>query len=189
MPVFKSPEWVPKHFDGRPYVFLAGPIQGAPDWQKTAVEILLAFEPTMVVASPRSEMWSRDLSEQEKEQLYTTQAKWEHDHLERALRHNGGVVLLFLPEEEEHLPRRAYAQTTRVELGLILGNIAARHGELPFQPDFNAMRQSESARRIVVGADRGFPGRKYISLMLKKYDIPLNDTLAEACRSVLQRFK
>ncbi|KKW24103.1 MAG: hypothetical protein UY70_C0014G0005 [Candidatus Kaiserbacteria bacterium GW2011_GWB1_52_6] len=91
MPVFRPPEWIPKNFDERPYVFLAGPIEGAPDWQRTA--------------------------------------------------------------------------------------------------DWNVMRQSEFARHIVVAADRGFPGRKYISLMLKKYDIPLNDTLAEACRSALLRFR
>lgn len=47
---------IPKTYVSRikdPLIFLAGPIRGAPNWQAGAIEILLAEEPGLVIASPR----------------------------------------------------------------------------------------------------------------------------------------
>lgn len=36
-----------------PDIFLAGPIQGGPDWQVDATNLIHDIDPTLVVASPR----------------------------------------------------------------------------------------------------------------------------------------
>ena len=37
-----------------PWVFLAGPIQGAADWQAQAIELLRATDPMLNIANPRT---------------------------------------------------------------------------------------------------------------------------------------
>ncbi len=67
----------------RPAVFLAGPIQGAPDWQALAIEMLRGedadiFSPRSVGPVP----------------AYEVQVSWERAHLDRAGRN--GVVMFWL---------------------------------------------------------------------------------------------
>jgi len=94
-----------------PVIFLAGPIQGAADWQTDAIQIINKHAPDLYVASPRQTI--KSLSDFTKE-MYNTQVDWETYHLREAGKN--GVVLFWLAKEFEHRCNRAYAQTTRFEL-------------------------------------------------------------------------
>ncbi len=50
--VFQPPEIA--EVDG-PLIFLAGPIQGAPDWQSEAISIIHDIDPAIAIASPRKD--------------------------------------------------------------------------------------------------------------------------------------
>lgn len=91
----------------KPVIFVAGPIQGAPDWQDLAIEILRSQDPDVVIASPRREYLPGTFN-------YDEQVDWETYHLQRASQN--GAIMFWLPREVEHDPQRAYAQTTRAEL-------------------------------------------------------------------------
>ncbi|AMV27610.1 hypothetical protein VT84_24625 [Gemmata sp. SH-PL17] len=90
-----------------PLVFLAGPIQGAPDWQSEAIRWFAEHAPTISVASPRRP-GPRISSD------YVAQVDWETHHLRRAAGH--GVILFWLACEAVNVPGRVYAQTSRFEL-------------------------------------------------------------------------
>ena len=83
-------------------IFLAGPIQGAPDWRgdilnRDWTDDVLFFDP--------AQRGIKDFNHQE-------QVDWETDHLNMA-----DMVLFWIPEEAEKIEGRDYAQTTRAELG------------------------------------------------------------------------
>jgi hypothetical protein len=122
-----------------PFVFLAGPIQGAPDWQAEAIERLSDVSINPVIANPRSPTWHGN---------YYGQVDWETAHLARAAKK--GVILFWLanPDPEAHQPPgRAYAQTSRFELGEWL----ARASHMPMHPV-----------NLVVGIEPGFTNERYI---------------------------
>ena len=80
-------------------VFLAGPIQGAPEWQFTLPEV-----PGITWLSPRRKSYEKfDWNEQ---------FDWETKMLR-----SSDIVLFWIPEEKESIPGRDYAQTTRTEIG------------------------------------------------------------------------
>lgn len=70
----------------RPVIFLAGPIQGAADWQSEAARIIKRLNRNVIVASPR-----RDYKPEEFD--YGGQVDWETFHLRRA-GENGAIMLL-----------------------------------------------------------------------------------------------
>jgi hypothetical protein len=87
----------------RPSVFLAGPIQDAPDWQAEVIEKL--EDRRIAIYNPRTpDPWHGD---------YTGQVRWETDHLWAA------SVIMFWLANPIGTPRegRSYAQTSRFELG------------------------------------------------------------------------
>lgn len=101
-------------------VFLAGPIQGAPDWQHQAVEgftelrsrvgELHAFNPRR-----EGEFDPRD---------YQQQVNWELDHI--ALAAKQGVLLYWLAAQDHSIDYpegREYAKTTKKELGIAIGQL------------------------------------------------------------------
>ncbi|WQJ53582.1 MAG: phosphoesterase [Wendovervirus sonii] len=81
------------------YVFLAGPIQGAPKWQ---------FDMPMINGvtwlSPRRASYA-DFD-------YDVQTQWETDNMRLS-----DVILFWIPEKIEVIEGRDYAQTTRTEFG------------------------------------------------------------------------
>jgi len=85
-------------------VFLAGPIQGAPNWQG---EIGGVFDIKNVEwISPRRE------NDQLTEETYGVgQMEWETAALDYA-----DIILVWIPEPAENVPGRSYAQTTRFEV-------------------------------------------------------------------------
>jgi hypothetical protein len=161
MPLFTPPH----DHDGRePLIFLAGPIQGAPDWQADAVRHIRGFGPDVSIASPRRLTASRGEFDAA---MYHEQVTWEHRHLEMAA--TDGVILFWLAAEAEHRCDRAYAQTTRLELGIALG--------------WHQFRDT----RVVVGIEEGFSNARYIRHTLnEKYPaVPLLDDLRLTCAAAV----
>lgn len=100
-----------------PLVFLAGPVQGALDWQTYCAQQILENDSTYAVASPRRT--SRDQLQFDADE----QVAWEHSALERA--RSFGVLAFWLAAQNtsdtSYPKNRAYAQTTRIELGKAIG--------------------------------------------------------------------
>jgi hypothetical protein len=120
-------------------VFLAGPIQGTRDWQAEMVAHLQAIAPAIDIANPRRGRLESDFA-------YAEQVDWETEQLARAGRN--GVIVFWLAKEAEHDAKRAYAQTSRVELGEWM------------------VRAQQGAAKLVVGMETGFPGARYIGYRL-----------------------
>lgn len=148
----------------RPLIFLAGPIQGAPDWQATAIAFIAAEAPDLDVASPRREETGGEFGEDK----YIEQVDWEHDHL--AIASNRGAVLFWLAKEAIRVPERSYAQTTRFELGEAV--TVHRY----------------TGANVVVGIEDGFTNARYLRRTIGKKApaIPLCATLEETCRKAIE---
>ena len=84
------------------YVFLAGPIQGAPNWQSDKI-IDLGDDVTLI--NPRRKKYPDPTFDWDK------QVNWETIGLRIS-----DIVLVWIPKEIEHIEGRDYAQTTRIEL-------------------------------------------------------------------------
>lgn len=84
---------IPPRYDdvSGPLIFLAGPIRGAPDWQKEATEILKKLTLDIHIASPRRPIKSDD---EFTEKDYHEQVEWEHHYLDYAAKH--GLILFWL---------------------------------------------------------------------------------------------
>ena len=149
-------------------IFLAGPIRGAINWQGKAIRYIRNKNPGLHIASPRRPILTQD---EFPEATFDEQVDWEHYYLQRAA--ENGVILFWLAKEAEHRCNRAYAQTTRFELGEATG--VHRFANI----------------KIVVGIEDGFTGGKYIRKTLaKKYpNIPICDTLEQTCDSAIQLVK
>lgn len=102
--------------DQTPLIFLAGPIQGSPNWQRPTAESLLYHLPEAAVASPRRQ------ADSAAEFDYDEQVTWEINHLQRS-RLLGVSAFWFAAQDPtlKYEPGRSYAQTTRVEIGRALG--------------------------------------------------------------------
>lgn len=90
-----------------PVIFLAGPIQGAPEWQEEAMNYLKKLDDKLIIASPRR-------TYAKGEYVFEKQVDWESYYLKKSSKK--GVILFWLAKEVEHKCDRAYAQTTRFEL-------------------------------------------------------------------------
>lgn len=108
---------LPPHYtdveDEPPIVFLAGPIQGSPDWQTPTADRLLAAHDRLLVASPRRTELDENFNKRK-------QVEWELDHLWLAM--NLGGVAFWFAAQDHSLPYksgRPYAQTSRVEIGAV----------------------------------------------------------------------
>lgn len=128
-----------------PGIFLAGPIQGARDWQSEAISLLLDktkdIKEDFFIASPRTKDWNKGYD-------FEAQIDWETKYLSMA--GNYGVIMFWLCNESEHFCHRAYAQTTRFELAEWISTAK----------DWDS--------KVVVGFDTNFSGSKYIKHRLKK---------------------
>ena len=99
--VIKSP--TPLLEKNGPAVFLAGPMKGAPKWQRTVPKLAedIGIEGITFLNPYRCRRWVS----------WRTQVDWETAGLEQA-----DVVLFWIPNQAEHVQGRDYAQTTRMEL-------------------------------------------------------------------------
>lgn len=140
-----------------PVIFLGGPIQGAPDWQSEAIEIIHELDSGVVVASPRKEYRTGEF-------VYEAQVDWETRYLARAAQN--GVILFWLAEQTEETPGRAYGQTSRFELA-----------------EWKTKSGYDKSVNMVVGAEQGFGNVRYITRRFSK-DQPsfeLYPDLASTC--------
>lgn len=108
-------------------VFCAGPIRGADPWQLGMPKL-----DRVMWISPRR--WSNN---------YEEQIDWETEGLRMS-----DIVLFWIPSPSHHVAGRDYAQTTRTELGEILGR---------------------GNKVCVFGCYPEFPGRSYLEYKIKKY--------------------
>ncbi|MDY3562141.1 nucleoside 2-deoxyribosyltransferase domain-containing protein [Gemmata sp. JC673] len=144
-----------------PLVFLAGPIQGAPDWQAEAIRWFTEHAPWLSVASPRRLDRSQPFD-------YAAQVDWETHHLRRAAR--CGVILFWLAREAVPVPGRAYAQTSRFELAEW------------------KVRHERDGVRLAVGIEDGFSGARYIRHRFGQDcpGVPLASSMSAACAAAVE---
>jgi len=161
MAIIKAPDF--KKVNG-PLIFLAGPIQGAEDWHKTAIDLIAEENSFLDIASPRGDYSKREFD-------YDKQVDWETYHLNLAAK--SGAILFWLTKEKEHMCDRAYAQTTRFELG-----------EWVTKYRFN------KKIRLFIGIEDGFTGERYLRRRIKQDcpEIILHPTLENLCKDVALKF-
>ena len=97
--IIKSPNKLPERKKNW-YIFLAGPILGAPEWQNQIPEI----NGDITLLSPRRDNYDNF--------NYDEQVNWETIGLRIA-----DIILFWIPEEKEKILDHEYAQTTRTEFG------------------------------------------------------------------------
>ena len=148
-------------------IFLAGPIQGARDWQSDAYKYILELaiennlEDRIIIANPRRIYMDNEF-------VYEKQVDWETEYLNKASKK--GVILFWLEKEEIHYCNRPFAQTTRFELA-----------------EWKVKHQFLDAK-IVIGIDEEFTNRRYI---LRRFnqdcpDIKINNSLANTCKDAIR---
>jgi hypothetical protein len=139
-----------------PLIFLAGPVQGAKNWQEEVVKLIWDKNPEINIASPRREYL-------DKEFVHEKQVDWETHYLREAFKK--GVVLFWLAKEAEHDCERAYAQISRFELAEW------------------KVRHERDGVKLVVGIEKGFTGARYIRRRFSQDcpDVPILDSLEQVC--------
>jgi hypothetical protein len=144
-----------------PVIFLAGPIQGAANWQTEATKIIASLSQSVSIANPRRDYLDGEF-------VYNAQVDWETAFLRRAAQR--GVVMFWLAKEEEHIHERAYAQTTRFELA-----------------EWKVRHESDGTK-LVVGIEDGFTNARYIRRRLSQDcpDVQILNSLKETCRTAVQ---
>ena len=147
---------------------MAGPIQGAPDWQSDMVRLLArdySGERTLIVFNPR-----HTYSENQPFN-YSVQVRWERNHLLRAAKL--GALAFWFAAKDDSLPYesgRTYAQTTRIELGEAFGWRA-------YNPGVN----------IALGIEPGYRGNEsYFREMAGEFNLPIHESLATLAGEVLR---
>lgn len=150
-------------------IFLAGPIQGAPQWQERAIKIIQELSHNPIIACPRRLiMTSKEFDAAE----YNLQVDWETHYLRKAGLF--GVVMFYLAKEikSEHSCDRAYAQTTRFELSEW------------------KMRHERDNTKLAIGIERGFTNEKYIRRRFGQDcpDINICNSLRDTCEEAVRLF-
>lgn len=155
-------------------IFLAGPIQGARDWQSEAIELIkqktVNFKEKLYVANPRSPNFNSGPHDFEK------QIDWETHFLKYSA--NNGVIMFWLCNESEHFCERAYAQTTRFEL-------AEWSSKLKREINDNGY-YAYDRDRLVIGFDTNFSGTKYIKHRLKFFEKNFCYSLEETINKTIE---
>lgn len=144
-----------------PIIFLAGPIQGAPDWQSEAAKKIHYLNSAIVVASPR-----RDYPEGTF--VYEQQVDWETHYLRTAGKL--GAVTFWLANQTVDTPGRAYAQTSRFELAEW------------------KMRHEYDDSKLTIGIEEGFGNARYIKRRFSQDcpDIKIADNLETMCKNAVE---
>ena len=142
-------------------IFLAGPIQGAPEWQTVAANLIHDIDTSVVVASPRKNYAPGEF-------VYPRQVDWETHFLRRAGR--TGVVAFWLAAQTIETPGRAYAHTSRFELA-----------EWKMKHEFEGSR-------LTVGIEESFGNARYIRRRFSQDapDVKITDSLKEMCENAVE---
>jgi hypothetical protein len=143
-----------------PIIFLAGPIQGAPDWQSEAATKIHDLDHSIVVASPRKDYPEGTF-------VYEKQVDWETHFLRKAAKL--GVIAFWLAAQTTDTPGRSYAQTSRFELAEW------------------KMRHEYEGTRLTIGIDEGFGNARYIRRRFGQDcpEVTITDDLDEMCQNAV----
>jgi hypothetical protein len=161
--------------DEVPVVFLAGPIQGSPDWQTPTARRILAANERLLVASPRRSELDEDFNKRK-------QVEWELDHLWYASQ-LGGVAFWFAAQDHS-LPYKAgrpHAQTSRVEVGamMMLKRInPSTKLWVGFDPDYT--KNGSGSEEYIRIANEWFTGRDEVFDSLDEMTDTIIEDMAEA---------
>lgn len=153
-------------------IFLAGPIQGAPDWQKEAIKTLsnsYIRSDTLHIANPRR---AGGLDPDFNDEKYEEQVKWEKHHLRQAAR-QGAIIFWFAAQDLslQYKEGRPYAQTSRIEFGRVMGWL-----------DYNP------AIEVAIGIEPDYEGgsERYFRGCAKEHYLPIFDTLGVVCEEAVK---
>lgn len=146
-------------------IFLAGPIQGAPNWQEEAIEKFKALYHGMAISAHIANPRLKETEESFDDEAYKAQVDWEKKLLRRAAE-NGAVIFWFASQDTnvEYPYGRAYAQTSKLELGRVLG-----------------WKDYDHSLKLHVGIEPGYQGgnERYIRMAADDFNIPVIDNLKE----------
>lgn len=119
-------------------VFLAGPIQGAPDYHNEIISYFIKNAPdkNFTIASPKKDYKHNDFNHQK-------QVDWETKFLNAASKN--GIIIFWLAKEVENVKGRAYAQTSRFEIS-----------------EWLVKSSLDKNIEIFIGIEEGFSGDVYI---------------------------
>lgn len=167
----------PKDFvqiEDSPLIFLAGPIQGAPNWHDKAMSYLFSKENNLYIASPKR-IVGPNLSKyvvSGNKDFFPRQRAWERFYLDLASMN--GSIMFWLPGEENHNCGKVYGAMTRLELG-----------------QWMTKYSFDMKTRFCIGSDGNFPELKTI-----KYDLSLDapgkeifSSLEEVCDEAISLTK
>ena len=166
--LYTPPHYVDIH-DSSPAVFLAGPVQGAPDWQTPLADDLLRQNDDIIVFSPRR-------NEVDQQRFDADEQKdWEFVSRDRT--RLLGVTAFWWEAQDPGIayPQgRAYAQTTRIEMGMTLG-----------------WRTYDPTVSIVVGFDpmytkKGGGSERYLRSACEASGIPVTDSREGLVNEILR---
>jgi hypothetical protein len=151
---------------------MAGPIQGAPDWQAEGLEVARSLwkqKQTLHVVNPR---WAA----QPEEFIKNDQITWEKKYLRRASL-LGGLVFYLASESHDapapNKPGRAYAQTTRQEFGRAAG-----------------WKDYEPGVIICLGMEDGYIGNEdYYRHTAEELSIAIHDNIRDTVTEALEAIK
>jgi hypothetical protein len=168
---FQPPEYaeIP---DNQPVLFLAGPIQGAPFWQKEIIRYLQTPDRTDEVVHVTNPRRDGPLEGNFGEEKYLEQVTWEEFYLLRAAEF-GGIIFWFAKKDpsQPYEPGRAYAQTTRIELGEALG-------WKRYKPSIN----------ITIGIEPGYSGsERYIRFKARQHNLKVYSHIGDTCLDALRK--
>lgn len=150
-------------------IFLTGPIQGAPDWQDYATNVVTSLHAiygkgTLHIANPRREYLDGSFD-------YPEQVAWEKAGLRRASKN--GAVLVWFAAQDHSIPYekdREYAKTTKDELQRAIG-------WMDNEPDL----------QLHVGIEPGFQSlSRYKTSCLEEYSLGKHTNLDILCRHVMK---
>lgn len=158
-----------------PVLFLAGPIQGAPDWQAKAITTVsrslerCESAGVLHISNPRRDYIDEQFS-------YPEQVRWEKHNILRAAKF-GAVMFWFAKQDPsvEYEAGRAYAQTSRVEFGRVCG-----------------WKDYALNLNLVLGIEPGYNGsERYFKTCADEYDIPvytdLDSTINASLKLIFER--
>ena len=122
----------PEKFEGKKskntFIFLGGPIQGAPNWQNKISNDLKEYN-NVIITNPRR----KSLHEEKFD--FNEQVEWETKYLNLA-----DIIVFWLPKEEEIIEGRVYGQTTRFEIGEWIGKNSGKKFVVGIDKDFPMKR-------------------------------------------------
>jgi len=161
--------------DTEKLAFLNGPIQGAPDWQKTAIGLFQAEWPDkdiLHIANPRREL--PEVTGEFSDDQYSEQVAWEDTHRQRATKF-GGLLYWFAARDHsiQYKEGRAYAKTTMKELSQTFGELtrgANLNVSVGFDPDFE-------------------DGLRFERFHLRKHNIPIYNNLDDTAGALIEQIR